>query len=523
MKIFLSCNYRLLIRYCVLGLVIITNPLFTFSQNSSNQTMLVGYYGGSNIDSVYRNYMEVERVDTGLLFRRITIDNYYDLATSQNSTYCDDNGIPQLQWQGCYILDSKTLTPIENGDFDFGIGTKSGGGQFCQTIKYQHDPGPGALFGYDFNFGSFFINTGDINNILLVYYRYTNELNVSLRLARIDLKGTIDNKPLVVYKDSIIAENIKIRYGSVNAIKHGNGKNWFIAFSEQFSSNYYSILIDENGIHSPEKSIIQEQDSTKYFEGTSIFSPNGNFYSVYYDEEFFVLNFDRCEGKFKIFFHDTIPEDSGSLFIGFTEFSPNNRFLYVNNLTTIYQFDLEATDIPSSRTTIAQFDYTQYSGIPDHPSIPGVFDNPFRGKDNRLYYWAGNTSPKIHRIDRPNEKGPDVGFTQYYYTTPIGPPWYGPTLIDYDTPNLPEPCLLRSNKIDGIEINFMPNPTNGFLKAIFKDQHNYRIASIIDINGRVLWKDEARKLVDGINVEKYSGGIYHLLFDGKYVGRFVKI
>ena len=61
------------------------------------------------------------------------------------------------------------------------------------------------------------------------------------------------------------------------------------------------------------------------------------------------------------------------------------------------------------------------------------------------------------------------------------------------------------------------------IKAEFLDQYNYMSSKIIDVNGREVWRGKSADLREGIKVGAYSNGIYHVLFDGNYVGKFVKL
>ncbi len=77
--------------------------------------------------------------------------------------------------------------------------------------------------------------------------------------------------------------------------------------------------------------------------------------------------------------------------------------------------------------------------------------------------------------------------------------------------------------LEHIGINFYPDPTHDLIKAEFIDQYNYMSCKIIDMTGKEVWRGKSADLKEGIKVGSFSNGIYHVLFDGKYVGRFVKL
>jgi len=500
-------------------------PIFAFTQVNANQTFLTGYYGGLDVDSLYKNNVYIKRTESGLSFSE-TVTSYYDMGFTQHSTYCDEDGNPLLQWQGCYLLDAKTLSPIENGELNTGPGTVANDffdPPFCSHHTTSGDPGPGVETGYFIPWGNFILDRGDQRNMLLVYYRSIGLPQFDstfIYLAGIDMEGAPDGGPTVTFKDSMPTKDINLKYGSIGAVRHGNGKDWYIVYSEAFSSNWYSILFDKDGIHEPVKSVISENDSTLYFEGWSVFSPDGSKYVIHHQSGFFVLGFDRCTGKFNYLHSGKIPTDSIDVIWRFSEFSPNGRFLYLNNPTKIYQYDLEDPDFLGSETLVASFDPTLDSGI---PGVAGVWSAPFRGYDGMLYYWSANGVKKISRMANPDQKGPDVGFTQYYYQLPIYPPWFPPTLIDYRTPALLEPCELSSSEITPIQISFHPNPTNGMIKGEFPETKNVSQLKIVSITGKIVWSGKAVLFKEGIDLRYLSSGIYHVLLDGIYSGRFIKV
>ena len=524
--IILNINYLMkTIKILLVGLFFLNFSNLSHTQNFSNQTFLSGYYGSGLSESYYDNNVYIKRGDKGLTFSE-PVECYYDLAFSQSSTYCDEDGKPLLQWQGCYLLDCKTLSPIYNGEFNYGPATVESEflpEPFCSHEKFQNDPGPGAETGYFLPWSTFILDRGDPNNLLLVYYRFENLPGFDtayVYLAGIDMDGSPNGGPAVTFKDSLAAKEINIKFGSISAVRHANGKDWYIAFSEVHTNNWYSILFDDGGIHEPIKSEIPNLDPDSIIEGWSVFSPDGSKYVIHHFNGFVVLDFDRCTGTYEFLHKGQIPDYPEIDIFRFSEFSPNNRFLYVSNALQIFQYDLDDPNFEESVTMVADYDTSIYSGI---PGVYGPFSAPFRGYDGMLYYWSANTVKKLSRMEKPNQKGPDVGWTQFYYDLPFYPPWFPPTLIDYTTPPLPEPCMLSTNQIQNIQINFHPNPTHDLIKAEFLDQYNYLSCKIIDVNGREVWKGMSNDLKDGIKVGAYSNGIYQVLFDGKYVGRFVKL
>jgi hypothetical protein len=53
----------------------------------------------------------------------------------------------------------------------------------------------------------------------------------------------------VTFKDSIIKQGDTLADGNIFAIRHGNGKDWWVLFRKFHSNLYYKILIDSSGIN----------------------------------------------------------------------------------------------------------------------------------------------------------------------------------------------------------------------------------------------------------------------------------
>lgn len=103
-----------------------SHPIFPIRSGESFHDFLQWmHYGAPPADSIYYNNMWIERRDTGLFFSE-RVFSEYDFKFSQSSTYCDLNGKPILLWQGCYLLDAKTLKLIENGDLSNAARSKKG-------------------------------------------------------------------------------------------------------------------------------------------------------------------------------------------------------------------------------------------------------------------------------------------------------------------------------------------------------------------------------------------------------------
>lgn len=503
-------------------------------QRNHSRAFFSGYFGYFGDSSAYNN-IYVERRDTGLYFSH-RYASEYDFFCSQSSTYCDSTGKPLIVWQGCYILDGNNLSPIENGDFSHTQGARIAPPiNFCDTVrditnrKYNNS--------YSIAYSTFFLDRGVDSKLLLVYYRWHAAARYRpdscyIHSAFIDLIGS-NGQPAVLATDKDAITPVMTVAGSIQPIRHANGRDWYIVFKENYSANWYSMLYDEQGLHKPVLSTILEWNNLDFEDGYTAVSPDGTKYAFVSSNSnaMVVLNFDRCTGKFTHLASGKFPDDEDFLntsFYRFCEFSPSGRFVYLNSVFNIYQFDLEADDISDSRTHIAEFDTAHQKNDPrKYPAIvKGYFCTPFRGLDGRIYYWSSNTVQWISRIRYPDRKGPEVGLQQDYTKMPFYPPWVAPTMVDYDMgPLAGAPCTdaVHSGQ-QRQDWPLYPNPTSGMIRCdAVPDKYLQQQLQIIDSRGRHVMSTTGADLLHGVDVRQLEPGVYILKSAEGVLGRFVRI
>ncbi|MDZ4748022.1 MAG: T9SS type A sorting domain-containing protein [Saprospiraceae bacterium] len=230
----------------------------------------------------------------------------------------------------------------------------------------------------------------------------------------------------ILYIDKLALPRHKWFTGTISAVRHANGRDWWVIVFEENSPRYYSMLLTEDGInvHHEGKvdSIVLEGI------GQAVFSSQGNFMArmdaitLEEDGQFITLySFDRCEGTLERI--STFQEDGG-FFTG-VAFSPSERFLYADNNLKLWQWDLLADDIAASQVLVDTFD-----GF----ISPGWFGTYFapmvNAPDGRIYIIPNSGGSKyFHVIDRPDLPAPDCRFLQHHIELPA---WNGRT-----APNIP--------------------------------------------------------------------------------------
>ena len=119
----------------------------------------------------------------------------------------------------------------------------------------------------------------------------------------------------------------------ISAIKHGNGRDWWILFRrwDTLNNTFYKFLVTPNGIGGPYLQNIGELSDNGFLR--TIFNHSGNKLStINYRGLIETFNFNRCSG---LLYNDKLirPENLSSPYpeLWSCEFSPSGRYLYVSS------------------------------------------------------------------------------------------------------------------------------------------------------------------------------------------------
>jgi PKD repeat protein len=153
----------------------------------------------------------------------------------------------------------------------------------------------------------------------------------------------------------------------IEAIKHANGRDWWILAMEDDSIptkiELNTFLLTPNGIEFVQKQFVNGFEPTNL--GTEYWhlraTPNGQKIVMNNARDFFVMDFDRCSGlvtqiKFQV--HEYFLVQAPQFAI-----SPNSRFLYVPAIDKVLQYDLNSNDIEASKKIVLNFSPTRILGV----------------------------------------------------------------------------------------------------------------------------------------------------------------
>jgi hypothetical protein len=237
----------------------------------------------------------------------------------------------------------------------------------------------------------------------------------------------------------------------LQAVKHGNGKDWWVIFKSAPPANnlFYIYAITDNGVlldHIDSVGDLNTSDG-----GDLRFNFDGSkFAFCSWSGLLAIYNFDRCTGSITLgqTIHAEFPAGTQPYFIDCC-FSPNDSLLYVScapyfsSLDTtqiyLYQFPLTAANVYASRTLIWQQTYPMTIGAvrlaPDNKIYVAAQKTgyPYDSTD----FYPENMSLSV--INQPDQRGGAAACDFQPYSFYLGGKrtyWGLPNNPDYDLPPL---------------------------------------------------------------------------------------
>ncbi|MEI7802520.1 MAG: T9SS type A sorting domain-containing protein [Bacteroidota bacterium] len=308
------------------------------------------------------------------------------------------------------------------------------------------------------------------------------------------------------------------------AIKHGNGRDWWLLTKKILSNKILKFLITEQGISGPYE---QQIGSIPFSElGESAETRGGNKIAfVTYFGNIDLFDFDRCSGTLSNYIElGTPPYDvPDSLDWGYygCEFSADGNRLYTTKIksnsplyTNIFQYSLNNTQVTNSKTEIL-------------PSIAGYFLGQLRlAPDNKIYI-AGEEGPGVldssykylSVIESPNDSGLACSLNLFSLYLNGRSSFFGlPNMPNYNLGKLVgSPCdtltsIQNENLKTKSSVRIFPNPateqlTIELLRQAQHDSNQFEI-EITDVMGRIIYKEQSYSHLSIIHCQLFSAGIY---------------
>lgn len=290
----------------------------------------------------------------------------------------------------------------------------------------------------------------------------------------------------VVSKNQVLI-NDTLNIGRITAVRHANGRDWWIFCFKAGSNIHYRLLLTPFGVSVDGTQAMGEVHPPD--NGQACFSLDGTRYAYYsgYYVDLELFDFDRCTGLFSNPVHVAIDDYNG---MGGAAFSSSGRYLYAASTLDLYQFDTEADDMAASMVTIAHWDST-YSPSPPFASL---FNMAQLAPDGKIYISTANSGLCLHVINAPDEPSLACNMEQHGVALP--------RLNMNSLPNHPNYFLgpVDGSVCDSLGINVgvrerlplltvcaYPNPSiNGHFTLTYPAQPTVGELEIRDVAGRVV-------------------------------------
>jgi len=315
-------------------------------------------------------------------------------------------------------------------------------------------------------------------------------------------------------RGDIVKKNVPLLHGEIlsasrlAACRHANGRDWWIVKPAWHENIYYKFLLTPDTILGP---FIQQigpiYGAAPELPSYSTFSQDGSKYASVTAESFVVvMDFDRCTGLFSnpdsIYNRDTYlsaPSGSGGVSLAF---SPNGRFLYVDDPIELNQYDLFSMRINDSVKIMTDTNEFYQMNILQ------------LGSNGKIYLscWAGG-SYAMHVINQPDSLGLACDFQLFGQPTSTQSPVALPYFPNFRLGAIAG-CDTIPNSIRDIEtssIKIAPNPASGMVTISYPPHGSDGWSiELYDNVGEVVYsvKEQAGADKTSIDVSAFAAGMY---------------
>jgi hypothetical protein len=340
----------------------------------------------------------------------------------------------------------------------------------------------------------------------------------------------------------VMSKNIQINslcaFEGLSAVKHGNGRDWWVIFKPDGNVNppnntFFSYLITPYGITNP---IIDSVGSASYSgAGYTAFSKSGNRFALCtWNNLLEIFDFDRCTGHLS---NPIIIEPENSSVPGemrSVAFSPDGTRLYVvvncvggcfGGIGYLIQYDLLASNIRLSKDTLNTFVFPEQ---PMHIRL-APDDKIYLTTDYGNYYnypdsIRNDTNENLSVINSPNNLGTACDFQAYsfylggkrtYNALPNNPDYemeaLGGSLCD--SLGLPNSISNVQTAISKSELHvfFHTGWQVAFINVANLRGRNYSL-KIFDSLGKIIFSEEGKLnsefYTNNLNCTAFASGVY---------------
>jgi gliding motility-associated-like protein len=387
----------------------------------------------------------------------------FDSNTIKNTMYIDST----IGW-GIYSVHSNSCISDSNGNLQFFTDGMSVYGNDYKLMDGGYHLAPNSYFDYYSGIGpcsqtSIILPVGEKKYFLFTPMLSDKQLDAWKNATNndsafydlfwyniIDMNANNGMGKVVQSKIPLI-ENGYLSKPEMMAVRHANGRDWWLLKGKYNSIGFHTFLVSSKGV---EDNGIQHfprygQDYDWDLDGQCVFSRDGSMFATVtgHRSTINLFDFDRCSGKLSNqkainvpILPDNNPNDSTEIEFRTTvgiAFSSNQKFLYVNGICNIMQYEIGENDSSKAWTYLNK-----------NTSYVSDYTNMYLAPNDKIYLgnWSG-LEGKWSVINKPNEKGFACNFTNKSFSFPL---WYGAT-----TP----PCMpnYRLGVLQGSECDTIGN------------------------------------------------------------------
>lgn len=305
-------------------------------------------------------------------------------------------------------------------------------------------------------------------------------------------------KGAVISKNNILAEG---QFEPFIAVRHGNGRDWWLVFPEYGTNKYQWILFSATGVQQIYHQEIGGALSCRYI-GSSAFSPNGTRYARQQHCGVVVMDIDRCSGLFSN--PRSIAMPPRAILGGGVAFSEDGNKLLVATQLSIQQADLTLQN-PVLDTIVPSLDIAGTSLL--------LMQYTSNGK---IYLNSLGRTEAFHVIHTPNEH--EIGFEQRGLSLPVYSIRSLPNYPNYRLYDLPEsncdtlginaPMVSTTTIPPPIEISVSPNPFSEEIKIQMSSGFQSSVFCLFDQVGRLVLSKDLVNVTTEITGFNLPAGVY---------------
>jgi Secretion system C-terminal sorting domain len=464
------------------------------AQDKQDYNWILGY-GQTTISRIMR-------FDFGTCASSISLDPTPDgfWMEGSNTSMSDTSGNLLFYSNGCCIVNSEGEV-MDNGD---GINPGLIENIYCPAGGSPHIQGVIAI-PYPGNDKRYYVFNLDMD---LPYFMVDGYLGVAPEKLYYQVVDMTESGGLgkIIQKNQVAIQDTFAR-GSLKAVRHANGTDWWLIVPKSHSNCYFISLITAQGVQPP----ILECEGRTWNDldasAQTVFMPNGKKY----------IRCNKANGLNILDFNDATGDLSNPISIDFpndtfthggVSVSANSRFLYMSARKKLYQFDLTATDIEASRIQVGE-----WNGFSN--PYPTIFYLSALAPDNKIYISSTSSHGYLHVIHNPDSLGLACNLEQrglvlpsYNYATIPNFPHYRATSNQCDSTmsSSAEPLFSISRAF-----TITPNPATSHIvvRGNIEPTSTSIPISIYNITGQEVLKTDVRE-GESIDISKLQNGIYFL-------------